>query len=142
MKRTKLIILAVAALAVIAFGLAAAQQKPAKAPATAATATTTMKFEAVEPQTRKFIEYYKTIRLTPEQEKIKAAALSPLRGRRGASVSRGSMTLSLADGLAKTRDPPARQYPNEEHAANTPPQDAADGPLPRQSPRPPAGVAD
>ena len=79
MKRTKLIILAVAALAVIAFGLAAAQRKPAKALAKAATATTTMKFEAVEPQTRKFIEYYKTIRLTPEQEKIKAAALSPLK---------------------------------------------------------------
>ena len=79
MKRTKLIIIAVAALAVIAFGLAAAQQKPAKAPAKTATPSATMKFEAVEPQTRKFIEYYKTIRLTPEQERVKTAALSPLK---------------------------------------------------------------
>ena len=76
MRRTKLIIIAVAVI-VFAFGLTAAQQQRAKAPAKAATAT--IQFEAVESQTRKFIEYYKTIRLTPEQEKVKTAALSPLK---------------------------------------------------------------
>ena len=76
MKRTKFIIIAVAVI-VFALGLTAAQQQRTKAPAKAATAA--IQFEAVEPQTRKFIEYYKTIRLTPEQEKIKAAALSPLK---------------------------------------------------------------
>lgn len=79
MKRTMLIILAVAALAALAFGLAAAQRKSTITPADTATPATPMKFEAVEPQTRKFIGYYKTIRLTPEQEKVKAAALSPLK---------------------------------------------------------------
>lgn len=73
MKRTSLVILSVAAVAMIAFGLFA-QQTPAKT-----AATTAMKFDAVEPQTRRFIEYYKTIQLTPEQEKVKAAALSPLK---------------------------------------------------------------
>ena len=73
MKRIKLIILIVAALAVVA----AAAQQPAKAPGKAAAAS--LKFEAVEPQARKFIEYYKTIRLTPEQEKVKSDALSPLK---------------------------------------------------------------
>ena len=77
MKRTKFIIIAVAALVVFAFGLAAAQQERAKPPVRAATAA--IKFEAAEPQTRKFIEDYKTIRLTPEQEKVKTAALSPLK---------------------------------------------------------------
>ena len=76
MKRTKFIIIAVAVI-VFAFGLTAAQQQRAKAPAKATTAA--IQFEAVEPQTRKFIEYYKTIRLTPEQEKVKTAALSPLK---------------------------------------------------------------
>lgn len=76
MKRTKFIIIAVAVI-VFAVGLTAAQQQRPKAPAKAATAA--IKFEAVEPQTRKFIEYYKTIRLTPEQEKVKNAALSPLK---------------------------------------------------------------
>lgn len=38
-----------------------------------------MKFAAVEPQTLEFIGYYKAIRLTPEQEKIKSDALSPLK---------------------------------------------------------------
>ena len=77
MRRTKLILLITAALAVVAMRMASAQQKPAKAPPKAA--ATAFKFEAVEPQTRKFIEYYKTIRLTPEQEKVKTAALSPLK---------------------------------------------------------------
>jgi hypothetical protein len=73
----KFILVAVAALIPIGFAVAGAQQKPANTPARPA--TTAVKFEAVEPQTRKFIEYYKTIRLTPEQEKIKEAALSPLK---------------------------------------------------------------
>ena len=77
MKRTRLILFIGATLTVIALGMAAGQQKPAEAPAKAAAAA--FKFEAVEPQTRKFIEYYKTIRLTPEQEKVKTAALSPLK---------------------------------------------------------------
>jgi hypothetical protein len=77
MKRTMLILLITAALAVVAMEMAAAQQKPAKTPPKAAAAA--FKFEPVEPQTRTFIEYYKTIRLTPEQEKVKAAALSPLK---------------------------------------------------------------
>jgi hypothetical protein len=79
MKRTNLsILLIVAALPVVAMGVTAGQQqKTAKATAKAAPAS--FKFEAVEPQTRKFIEYYKTIRLTPEQEKVKTAALSPLK---------------------------------------------------------------
>jgi|AutmiccommuBRH23_1029490.scaffolds.fasta_scaffold65444_3 hypothetical protein len=79
MKRTKLIfLLIVTTLLVVAMGVTAAQQqKPAKGTAKATAASST--FEAVEPQTRKFIEYYKTIRLTPEQEKIKTAALSPLK---------------------------------------------------------------
>jgi hypothetical protein len=77
MKRTNHIVIIAAALAVIAMGMAAAPQKPGKAPAKAKAAA--FKFEAVEPQTRKFIEYYKTIRLTPEQEKVKTAALSPLK---------------------------------------------------------------
>ena len=76
MKRTTLILLITAALAVIVVGMAAAQPKPANTPPEAA--ATAFKFEAVEPQTRKFIEYYKAIRLTPEQEKVKTAALSPL----------------------------------------------------------------
>ena len=76
--KNKFIILAVAALVLIGLGFAGVGQKPAKAPAPAV-ATTALKFEAVEPQTRKFIEYYKTIRLTPEQNKIKEAALSPLK---------------------------------------------------------------
>lgn len=70
-------ILFVAGLTLIGVGLAGAQQKPAKA--AARPTTTAVKFEAVENQTRKFIEYYKTIRLTPEQEKVKTAALSPLK---------------------------------------------------------------
>lgn len=77
MKRTLLIAVAAAALVLTGFGVVAAQQKPAKSPVKAASSP--LKFEAVEPQTRKFIEYYKTIRLTPEQEKIKTAALSPLK---------------------------------------------------------------
>lgn len=76
MKRTKVIVIAVAVI-VFAVGLTAAQQQRASAPAKAATAA--IKFDAVEPQTRKFIEFYKTIRLTPEQEKVKIAALSPLK---------------------------------------------------------------
>ena len=76
MKRTKFIIIAVVVI-VFALGLTAAQQQSAKAPAKAATAA--IKFEPVEPQTRKFIEFYRTIRLTPEQEKVKIAALSPLK---------------------------------------------------------------
>lgn len=75
MRRTKFVI--VAAVVIFAFGLAAAQQQRAKTPAK--TTNAAIKFEAVEPQTRKFIEYYKTIRLTSEQEKVKTAALSPLK---------------------------------------------------------------
>lgn len=77
MRCTKFIIIAAAAVIVFAFGLTAAQRERAKAPAEAATAA--IKFEAVQPQTRKYIEYYKTIRLTPAQEQIKTAALSPLK---------------------------------------------------------------
>ena len=76
MKRKNVIILALAALVAIALGIAA-QQKSAQAPAS--TGSVSLKFEAVEPQTRKFLDDYKTIRLTPEQEEIKAAALSPLK---------------------------------------------------------------
>lgn len=79
MKRTTITIFAMAALTAITFGLTAAQQKPAKAPARTAAPSAPLKFEAVEQQTRTFIEHYKTIRLTPEQEKIKTAALSPLK---------------------------------------------------------------
>ncbi len=38
----------------------------------------TLKFEPVETQTRKYIEYYKMIHLTAAQEKIKSDALSSL----------------------------------------------------------------
>ncbi len=56
MKRTQLIILTLAALALMAFGLAAAQRKSTNKPIQPATTTTAMKFEAVEPQARKFID--------------------------------------------------------------------------------------
>jgi hypothetical protein len=81
MKCIRLIVIGLAAVAVVA-GLAAAQQNRGKtAPSSAPHphAIAAIKFDAVEPQTRKFIEYYKTIRLTPEQDQIKRDALSPLK---------------------------------------------------------------
>lgn len=49
------------------------------APASVNVATAPLKFDAVEPQTRAFINAYKTIRLTPAQGKIKSDALSSLK---------------------------------------------------------------
>ncbi len=73
MKRIRIIVI-IAALVALTLGVSAPPAKPAPQHAAAQ-----IVFEAVEPQTRKFIEYYKTIRLTPEQEKIKSQALSPLK---------------------------------------------------------------
>lgn len=83
MKPTNPIVIVVAVMA-LAFGLGAAQQSHAKTTPPPATqkqpaAEPSIQFEAVQPQTKKFIEYHKTIRLTPEQEKIKSDALSPLK---------------------------------------------------------------
>jgi len=81
MKRIRFIVIGVAALLLV-IGLAAAQQSRSKTTASPAQhphAASPIGFEPVEPQTRKFIEYYKTIRLTPEQEEIKRAALGPLK---------------------------------------------------------------
>lgn len=79
MKTRTLVILTIALLAVTAAALAATQKKPARTSAGTSAAAATIRFEAVEPQTMKFIEYYKTIRLTPQQEKIKVAALAPMK---------------------------------------------------------------
>lgn len=71
MKPTRVAFPLIAAV-VFAFGVAAAQQQRTKT-------ASPLQFKPVEEQTIEFIEYYKSIRLTPEQEKVKTAALSPLK---------------------------------------------------------------
>jgi len=77
MKRKTLIIIAVATLVTTAFGVATAQPRPSTEPVD--TAAPPLRFEPVELQTRKFMEAYDSIHLTPEQEEIKRAALGPLK---------------------------------------------------------------